>query len=206
MRLIFLGAPGVGKGTQADLLSKETGMPHISTGDIFRDNIKRQTELGKLAKSYIDQGGLVPDEVTNDMVKDRLKEEERFILDGYPRTINQADFLAGIQDIDMVINFTLPESEIIRRISGRRTCKACGSVYHIMFNPPKAEGVCDKCAGVLIQRSDEMPETVRQRLDVYSKQTEPLIEYYKEQGLLVEIDAAPQIDQVFKELRQRTSA
>jgi len=201
-----LGAPGVGKGTQADLLSKETGMPHISTGDIFRDNIKRQTELGKLAKSYIDQGGLVPDEVTNDMVKDRLKEEERFILDGYPRTINQADFLAGIQDIDMVINFTLPESEIIRRISGRRTCKACGSVYHIMFNPPKAEGVCDKCAGVLIQRSDEMPETVRQRLDVYSKQTEPLIEYYKEQGLLVEIDAAPQIDQVFKELRQRTSA
>ncbi len=201
-----MGAPGVGKGTQADLLSKETGMPHISTGDIFRDNIKRQTELGKLAKSYIDQGGLVPDEVTNDMVKDRLKEEERFILDGYPRTINQADFLAGIQDIDMVINFTLPESEIIRRISGRRTCKACGSVYHIMFNPPKAEGVCDKCAGVLIQRSDEMPETVRQRLDVYSKQTEPLIEYYKEQGLLVEIDAAPQIDQVFKELRQRTSA
>ncbi|MBN2422990.1 adenylate kinase [Candidatus Woesearchaeota archaeon] len=200
MKLIFLGPPGAGKGTQAEKLSKELAIPHISTGDIFRENIKNQTELGVKAKSFIDQGLLVPDEVTNNMVKNRLNKEDcsnGYILDGYPRTVNQADFLSVIQDIDKVINFTLSDEQIIKRISGRRTCKKCGAIFHIMWKKPKKQGICDNCGSQLVQRSDEMPETVKKRLDVYNQQTSPLINYYKKKDLLVNVDASPSIDEIF---------
>jgi adenylate kinase len=207
MNYIFLGAPGVGKGTQADLLAKKIGIRHISTGDMFRENIRNQTLLGKEAKSFIDKGQLVPDFVTNNMVKDTVSRETKgVILDGYPRTVNQADFLSSIVQIDKVINFTLPESEIIKRISGRRTCRNCQTVYHVVWNPPKKEGICDKCNGELIQRTDEIPETVRSRLDVYRNQTAPLIDYYRNKKLLVNIDASPSIDDVFKEVLKLANA
>ncbi|MFH0874837.1 MAG: adenylate kinase [archaeon] len=201
MKLIFLGAPGVGKGTQADLVSKQKKIPHISTGDIFRSNIKNATPLGKKAKEFMDKGYLVPDDVTNNMVKDTLTDmKSGYILDGYPRTIAQADFLSKIEKIDKVINFTLPESEIVKRISGRRTCKGCQSIYHTIWNPPKKEGVCDKCNGELIQRTDELPATVKKRLDVYNKETAPLIDYFKKKKLLAEIDASPKIEEITKAL------
>ncbi len=193
MRLILLGAPGAGKGTQAVLLSERFGIPHISTGDIFRSNIKSGTELGKKAKEYIDKGLLVPDELTVDIVKDRLQQpdcDKGFILDGFPRTIPQADFLEkallemGVS-LDAVLNIHVEDGEIIQRMSGRRTCPNCGKSFHVVFNPPKIENVCDNCKSNLVQRADDKEETVIERLRTYHQQTEPLIEYYNKKGKLV---------------------
>jgi adenylate kinase len=203
-RLVFLGPPGSGKGTQAKILSEKLKIPHISTGDIFRANIKGEIDLGKKASEYMNKGLLVPDEVTNAMVAKRLKEEDckkGFILDGYPRTIPQADFLDSISKIDKVINFELGDDEIIKRISGRRTCKNCGVAYHIVFLKPKKKGICDKCNSELIQRDDEKPEVVKKRLEVYKKQTEPLIGYYQKKKILVDIDAFPRIEEISKEVK-----
>lgn len=193
MRLILLGAPGAGKGTQAVLLSERFGIPHISTGDIFRNNIKSGTELGKKAKEYIDKGLLVPDELTVDIVKDRLQQPDcnkGFILDGFPRTIPQADFLEkaliemGVS-LDAVLNIHVEDGEIIQRMSGRRTCPNCGKSFHVVFNPPQIENVCDNCKSNLVQRADDKEETVIERLKTYHQQTEPLIEYYSKKGKLV---------------------
>ncbi|MFH2021153.1 MAG: adenylate kinase [archaeon] len=199
MKLVFLGPPGAGKGTQAKIISEKFRIPHISTGDIFRENLKNSTHLGKKASEYMSKGLLVPDEVTNAMVEDRLKKKDcikGYILDGYPRTINQAEFLDSIVKLDKVINFELNEDVIIKRISGRRTCKSCGTPYNILHNKPKTEGICDKCKGPLIQRDDEKPDVVKKRLLIYKDQTEPLINYYKNQKILVDVDAYPTIESV----------
>lgn len=199
MKFVFLGPPGAGKGTQAKILSKKINIPAISTGDIFRDNIKDQTELGKNAVEYTSKGLLVPDHVTNGMVEQRLMKMDcanGFILDGYPRTINQAKFLDEIETIDKVINFVLTDEEVIRRISGRRTCNDCNAIYHIDFLKSKKKGVCDKCNIKLIQREDDKPMAVKKRLQVYKKQTEPLIEYYTKKGILVNVDSSPTIKEI----------
>ena len=199
MKFVFLGPPGAGKGTQAKILSKKINIPAISTGDIFRENIKDQTELGKKAVEYTIKGLLVPDQVTNGMVEQRLMKLDcanGFILDGYPRTINQAKFLDNIETIDKVINFVLTDKEVIRRISGRRTCKNCGAIYHIDFLKSKKKGVCDKCNIKLTQRKDDKPMAVKKRLQVYKKQTEPLIEYYNKKGILINIDSNPTIKEI----------
>ena len=196
MNIIFLGPPGVGKGTYTSRIKEKYGIPHISTGDIFRDNIVKGTELGKEAKKYMDKGQLVPDKVTINMVKDRLTwsdTEKGYILDGFPRTAQQADALGTFSNIDVVISFVADEKILIKRLSGRRTCRNCKAIYHITnkFLIPKVEGKCDKCGGELYQRDDEKPDVIKDRLDVYEKQTQPLIDYYKEKGLLQEVDANP---------------
>jgi len=197
MKLIFLGPPGAGKGTQAEIISQKLSIPHISTGDIFRQNIKNKTELGLRAEEIINKGDLVPDDITNAMVQDRLNKEDctkGYILDGYPRTIPQAEFLDSIDKIDKVINFELDDKEVIKRISGRRTCTKCHAMYHIYFNKPKNDSICDKCGGQLVQRDDQKPAVVKNRLQVYKNQTQPLIDYYTKKGLLVNIDARPSIE------------
>lgn len=199
MKFVFLGPPGAGKGTQAKILSKKINIPAISTGDIFRENIKDQTELGKKAVEYTSKGLLVPDHVTNGMVEQRLMKMDcanGFILDGYPRTINQAKFLDEIETIDKVINFVLTDDEVIRRISGRRTCKDCNAIYHVDFLKPKKKGLCDKCNIRLTQREDDKPKAVKKRLQVYKKQTEPLIAYYTKKGILVNVDSSPTIKEI----------
>jgi adenylate kinase len=207
MFLVLLGVPGAGKGTQARLLEAKLGIPQISTGDIFRYNLKNQTELGLLAKSYMDRGDLVPDEVTILMVQDRLQREDcqkGAIFDGFPRNLIQAvalDQLAAANGgIRRVLMFNLEDDEAIRRITGRRTCPICGTVYHIDYNPPKVEGKCDKEGGELVQRDDDKPETVKARLYVYYKQTAPLIGYYFAKGLLTEVDGTQPIEQVQEQL------
>lgn len=209
MKIIMLGAPGAGKGTQADRISSNYMIPHISTGDIFRENIKNGTELGKLAKGYIDAGELVPDEVVVDLVIDRIKKDDcdkGFILDGFPRTIPQAESLtqalsnSGLT-IDFAIDIEVPDEVIIERISGRRYCPTSGAVYHIKYNPPKVEGKCDVDGNDLIQRDDDKPDTVLNRLKVYHNQTQPLIDYYKEAGCLHEIDGTKSSDEVFIEIK-----
>lgn len=208
MRLILLGPPGAGKGTQASAIVKRYNIPHISTGDIFRLNIKENTPLGKEVKSYLDAGILVPDELVVDIVKDRLKKSDcanGFILDGYPRTINQAEVLdkelakMGIK-LDAVINIFLDVQLLIERAVGRRLCKNCGATYHIKFHPPKQDGICDICGGELYQRDDDKEETVKKRIEVYLTQTKPLIEYYKDKDILVNIDGAQSIEDTFKEI------
>lgn len=190
MRLILLGAPGAGKGTQASVLNQKLSVPHISTGDIFRANIKGGTELGKKAKEYMDKGMLVPDELTIEIVKDRLKQDDcknGFIMDGFPRTIPQAEFLdkalkeMGLE-IDVALNIHVDDEDIIQRMSGRRSCPGCGMTYHVVHNAPKVENVCDKCGTALIQRADDKAETVLERLKTYHQLTEPLIHYYDKQG------------------------
>lgn len=196
MRLVILGAPGAGKGTQASTLSEKLNIPHISTGDIFRNNIKTGTELGKKAKEFIDKGLLVPDAVTIDIVKDRLEQQDctnGFILDGFPRTIPQAQYLdevlKGLKvELDVVLNIFVPDSEIIKRMSGRRVCPNCGASYHLIFNPTKESANCDVCKTPVVQREDDKEETVINRLHTYHKQTEPLISYYKEKGKLVTVE------------------
>lgn len=208
MRLILLGPPGAGKGTQAANIVKEYSIPHISTGDIFRKNIKEGTELGIKAKEYMDKGLLVPDELVVAIVKDRLTEEDckkGFLLDGFPRTINQADALdKELTDLgyklDKVINIDVSKEELIERAVGRRVCKDCGATYHIKFNAPKVENTCDVCGGELIQRKDDTIETVSKRIEVYLEQTQPLIDYYEKKGILINIDGKQDIDKVFKDI------
>lgn len=203
MKIVMLGAPGAGKGTIASRLSAKYGIPHISTGDIFRANIKNGTELGKKAKSYMDQGLLVPDELTCDLVMDRISQDDckkGFILDGFPRTIPQAEALTDALDekdeqMDYALNVILSDDKIVKRMSGRRTCPKCGAVYHIVTLPPKKEGICDKCGSALVQRADDSEETVKKRLQVYHEQTEPLIEYYHRAGIIVEVSGDAGADQ-----------
>ncbi len=208
MRLILLGPPGAGKGTQADKIAKEYNIPHISTGDIFRANIKNETELGLKAKQYIDNGELVPDSVVVAIVEDRIKQDDTkngFLLDGFPRTENQALALdealkeIGIS-LDAVININVDSQILVSRITGRRICKDCGATYHVEFNPSAEEGVCDLCGGELYQRSDDNEDTVQNRIDVYNKQTAPLIEYYSKQDLIKTIDGEQAIDKVFTDI------
>ncbi|RLI84371.1 adenylate kinase [Archaeoglobales archaeon] len=210
MNLILLGAPGAGKGTQAKLIVSKYNIPQISTGDMLREAVAKQTELGKKAKEYMDKGELVPDDVVIGIVKERLAQpdcEKGFILDGFPRTLKQAEALDKILDelgkkIDAVINVAVPEDEIVRRIVNRRTCKKCGAVYHLIYNPPKESGKCDKCGGELYQRDDDREETVKERLKVYKAQTEPLIDYYSKKGLVYDVDGAKSIDGVFEEIKE----
>lgn len=208
MRLVLLGAPGAGKGTQAAMLAEEFKVPHISTGDIFRNNIKNGTELGKKAKDYIDKGLLVPDEITVGIVKDRLIQkdcEKGFILDGFPRTIPQAEYLDKVLDemdmpLDNALNIYVPDEKIIERMSGRRTCPACGASYHIIYNPTRIEGKCDNCGASLIQREDDKAETVKKRLETYNKQTEPLIDYYRAQRKLLNVSGQGKIEDINSEV------
>ncbi len=205
MKIIMLGAPGAGKGTQAKKIAEKYGIPHISTGDIFRANIKNQTELGMKAKSYMDQGALVPDELTLELIMDRFTNDDcknGYVLDGFPRTIPQAEALtkalADKQDaVDYAINVDVPDEAIVTRMSGRRACLTCGGTYHIKFNPTKVEGVCDACGGELVLRADDKPETVQKRLDVYHEQTQPLIDYYQTQNILKEVDGTLPLEEVF---------
>ena len=205
MKIIMLGAPGAGKGTQAARIAKQYGIPHISTGDIFRANLKEGTPLGLKAKEYMDQGLLVPDELTCDLVVDRIGQpdaENGYILDGFPRTIPQADALTKAlakrgEAIDFALDIEVPDSFIMERMEGRRSCVKCGAGYHTKFHPTQVEGVCDHCGGELIQREDDKPETVSKRLEVYHAQTKPLIDYYTEAGCLKEIDGTQSMDDVF---------
>ncbi len=208
MKIIMLGAPGAGKGTQAKKMAKKYGIPHISTGDIFRANIKEGTELGKKAQSYMDQGLLVPDELTVDLLIDRISQDDcanGYILDGFPRTIAQAEALDEAlskrgEKIDFAIEVNVPDEHIIRRMSGRRTCPDCGASYHIEYNPSGAGERCEVCGAKLELRDDDKPETVGKRLDVYHEQTQPLADYYKEKGVLESVDGTKHMDDVFADI------
>ena len=206
--LVLLGGPGAGKGTQAERLSEALELPQVSTGDLFRENLKKETELGLLAKGYMERGELVPDEVTVGMVRERLARPDASkgaILDGFPRTIAQAEALEALlvelgHELAVVPNIEVPEDVLLARLAGRWTCRKCGAMYHQLFSPPKEEGVCDKCDGQLYQRPDDTPETQKHRLAVYLEQTAPLIDYYREKGLLVDVDGRPGIGQIQAEL------
>ncbi|WP_369211700.1 adenylate kinase [Streptomyces flavofungini] len=207
MRIVLVGPPGAGKGTQAAFLAKNLKIPHISTGDLFRANISQGTELGKQAKAYMDAGNLVPDEVTIGMAKDRMAQPDAkngFLLDGFPRNVSQAEALdealkADGQKLDAVLDLEVPEDEVVKRIAGRRICRNDSShVFHVTYSKPKTEGVCDVCGGELYQRGDDKEETVRKRLDVYHRETEPIIDHYKAQGLVVTISALGKVEEVTK--------
>lgn len=208
MKLIMLGAPGAGKGTQAKKIAAKYQIPHISTGDIFRANIKAGTELGMKAKSYMDQGQLVPDEVTIGMLLDRISQNDcqnGYVLDGFPRTIPQAESLTAAlkergEKMDYAVNVDVPDANIVERMSGRRACLGCGATYHIVYNAPKAEGICDACGEKLVLRDDDKPETVQKRLSVYHEQTQPLIDYYKQEGILAEVDGTQDMEKVFQDI------
>lgn len=205
MKIIMLGAPGAGKGTQAKMIAEKYGIPHVSTGDIFRANIKEQTELGMEAKKYMDQGLLVPDELTVKILLDRVAKDDcknGYVLDGFPRTIPQANVLKEAlakqnDKIDFAINVDVPDENIVRRMSGRRACVTCGATYHIEHVPPKTEGICDKCGSALILRDDDKPDTVLNRLKVYHNQTQPLIDFYNNEGILKEVDGTIDVKDVF---------
>lgn len=206
MKIVMLGAPGAGKGTQAKMIAEKYGVPHVSTGDIFRANIKNGTDLGKEAKSYMDKGELVPDELTVRILLDRVAQDDckdGYVLDGFPRTIPQAEVLDAEltklgEKIDFAINVDVPDENIIKRMSGRRACVTCGATYHIEHVPPKKEGICDKCGSELILRDDDKPETVKNRLDVYHTQTQPLIDFYSGKGVLKDVDGTVDMMDVFK--------
>ena len=208
MKIIMLGAPGAGKGTQAKQIAAKYEIPHISTGDIFRANIKEGTELGKKAKAFMDKGELVPDELTCDLVMDRIQQDDcknGFILDGFPRTIPQAEALTAAlekigQKMDYAIDVDVPDENIVNRMSGRRACLNCGATYHIVSIPTKVEGICDRCGSPVVLRDDDKPETVLKRLGVYHDQTQPLIDYYTQSGILKEVDGTIDIDDVFAEI------
>lgn len=208
MRLVLLGPPGAGKGTQASAITKKYNIPHISTGDIFRLNIKEGTDLGKKAKEYMDKGLLVPDDIVVSIVKDRLTKDDckdGFLLDGFPRTVNQADALdielekMGFK-LDKVINIDVEKDELINRAIGRRICKKCGATYHVEFNPPKQSGKCDVCGEGLYQRDDDTEETVSRRIEVYLKETKPLIDYYTKKGIILNIDGKQSIEKVYEDI------
>jgi adenylate kinase len=208
MYLVLLGGPGAGKGTQAERLSAALAIPQISTGDLFRENLKGETELGLLAKGYMERGELVPDDVTVGMVRERLKRPDAAqgaILDGFPRTVAQAEALDQLledmgQGLAAVPYIKVPEDVLLARLAGRWTCQACGAMYHQIFSPPQEAGVCDRCGGSLYQRPDDTPETQKHRIEVYFEQTAPLIDYYRNKGLLVEVDGRPGIDEIQSEL------
>ena len=208
MKIVMLGAPGAGKGTQAKKIAGKYGIPHVSTGDIFRANIKNGTKLGMQAKAYMDAGNLVPDEITIGMLLDRIHQEDcekGYVLDGFPRTIPQAESLTAAlkergESIDYAIDVDVPDENIIRRMSGRRACLSCGATYHIVYNAPKKEGVCDQCGEPLVLRDDDKPETVQNRLNVYHRQTQPLIDYYKKEGVLAQVDGTQDMEQVFQDI------
>lgn len=208
MKIIMLGAPGAGKGTQAKMIAEKCGIPHISTGDIFRANIKQGTELGRKAKEFMDKGLLVPDELTCDLVVDRIQKDDcanGFILDGFPRTIRQGEVLEealiGLgQKVDCALDIVVPDESIIERMAGRRACVGCGATYHIVFAPTKTEGICDKCGEKLILRDDDKPETVQKRLAVYHEQTQPLEDFYAARGVLKEVDGTQTMDKVFGDI------
>ena len=205
MKIIMLGAPGAGKGTQAKMIAEKYGVPHVSTGDIFRANIKEGTELGKEAKQYMDQGLLVPDELTVKILLDRVAKDDcknGYILDGFPRTIPQAEVLDKALNelgdkIDYAIDVDVPDENIVKRMGGRRACLTCGATYHIEHVPPKKEGICDKCGSELVLRDDDKPETVKNRLSVYHEQTQPLIDFYTEKGVLRTVDGTQDMKDVF---------
>ncbi|MDT3438535.1 MULTISPECIES: adenylate kinase [unclassified Pseudofrankia] len=204
MRLVLVGPPGAGKGTQAAFIATARSIPKISTGDIFRANVREGTELGVAAKNYMDAGDLVPDEITIGMVRNRLAEDDAvkgFLLDGFPRNVPQAEVLGGMLDtmgtqLDVVLELVVDDDEVVRRLSGRRTCRSCGHIWHVDFDPPTVEDVCDRCNGELFQRDDDRPGTVRHRLEVYAEQTSPLVAYYAERGVLIGIDATGPVDNV----------
>lgn len=204
MKMVFLGPPGAGKGTIAVRAKEFYNIPHISTGDLFRNNIKNETELGLKVKEILASGGLVPDSVTIEMVKNRIAEPDcknGFILDGFPRTIPQADALAEMTELDAVVNFLVSKDEVVKRLSGRRMCPSTGKIYHIVFHPPKVEGKDDETGEDLIQRPDDKEDAIVHRLEVYTSQTEPLIDYYRKKGLIKEIDASVKPDEVFERLK-----
>ncbi len=208
MKIVMLGAPGAGKGTQAAMICEKYQIPHISTGDIFRSNIKNGTELGKKAKEYMDQGKLVPDELTIQLLLDRVAKEDcaaGYVLDGFPRTIPQAEVLTEAlaktgEKVDYAVNVDVPDANIVHRMSGRRSCPKCGASYHTEYIPPKAEGICDACGSDLIQREDDKAETVQNRLAVYHDQTQPLIDYYEKAGVLRTVDGTKDKDEVFRDI------
>jgi adenylate kinase len=208
MKIIMLGAPGAGKGTQAKMIAEKYCIPHVSTGDIFRANIKNGTELGKKAKTYMDAGQLVPDELTVDLLIDRISKDDcanGYVLDGFPRTIPQAECLDEAlakreESVDYAINVEVPDENIVNRMGGRRACVNCGATYHVVHIPPKKEGICDKCGSRLILRDDDKPETVQNRLKVYHDQTQPLIEFYEKKGVLKEVDGTQDMKVVFEDI------
>lgn len=210
MNLVLMGLPGAGKGTQAERIVEKYGIPHISTGDMFRAAMKEGTELGLKAKSFMDQGALVPDEVTIGIVRERLSKldcQDGFLLDGFPRTVAQAEALESIlkdleKKIDFVINVDVDKDILMARLTGRRICKSCGATYHLVFNPPAVEGTCDRCSGELYQRADDNEETVQNRLDVNLKQTEPLLDFYRQKGYLKDINGQQEIGKVFEDIDQ----
>ncbi len=208
MQIVLFGPPGAGKGTQAKFISEEFNVPHISTGDILRENVREGTELGKKAKSYMDKGELVPDALLIDLIKDRLQKPDTrrgFMLDGFPRTLKQAEALDGILDdinknLNAIVNIDVGAGELIKRLSGRVTCKACQATYNVRSNPPRVEGICDRCGGELYQRADDAETAIKNRIDVYTKQTQPLIDYYRKKGLLVDVDGEREIDEVLSDI------
>ncbi|RYG72800.1 adenylate kinase [Lentibacillus lipolyticus] len=209
MNLILMGLPGAGKGTQAEKINERYNIPHISTGDMFRLAIKEGTELGQKAKEYMDQGELVPDDVTIGIVKERLEKDDcndGFLLDGFPRTIAQAEGLESLlsdmeESIDYVLHVKVPEENLVERLTGRRICPECGTTYHVIYNPPEQEGICDKDGAELVQREDDQAETVKNRLKVNMEQAQPLLDYYDEKGYLVTINGDQEIDQVFRDIQ-----
>jgi len=203
--IVILGPPGVGKGTYAEFLSKKYGIPKISVGDLFRSAIKNRTELGKRIKNYVSNGELVPDETVIELVKNRLEEtdcKDGFLLDGYPRTVPQAEAMMNFKKIELALNFVAPDEVIMERIGGRRTCRKCGAIYHIKNVPPTIEGVCDRCSGRLVQRSDEKPEVIKNRLVVYREKTKPVADYLRKKGLIADIDAHYDIEEIDKIIAQ----
>lgn len=211
LNLILMGLPGAGKGTQAEKISEKYNIPHISTGDMFRLAIKEGTDLGKKAKEFMDQGDLVPDEVTIGIVEERLSKDDcqnGFLLDGFPRTIAQAEALQTLltdmnEDIDYVLHVDVPKEQLVKRLTGRRICPTCGATYHVMYNPPKEEGICDKDGTELIQRKDDTPETVETRLNINMKQTQPLLDFYQEKGYLVTVNGDKEINVVFQDIQSK---
>ncbi len=209
MKIVMLGAPGAGKGTQAKMIAEAYGIPHVSTGDIFRANLKEGTELGKQAKVYMDKGELVPDELTVKILLDRVAKDDcknGYVLDGFPRTIPQAEVLDKAlselgESIDYAVDVEVPDENIVRRMSGRRACLSCGATYHIEHIPPKKEGICDTCGSELVLRDDDKPETVQKRLTVYHEQTQPLIDFYTAKGVLKTVDGTQPMDKVFADIK-----
>lgn len=201
-KIILLGPPGAGKGTQAKLLAAKNGLAHLSTGDILRDEVARGTDLGKKAQAYMDRGDLVPDQLIIDMIKGRLDESAGFILDGFPRTVTQAEALEKLVAMDIAINIALSREDVIKRLSSRRVCRECGKIYNLLYNPPAVDGVCDECGGELYQRDDDKREVIENRYDVYEQATAPLIGFYKERGLLVDVDGARGTEEVTEQITE----